>query len=409
MAERLWGTCVVMRPAVRALAVLWLMCAGLSHAGADIGRLDPLARPDTRIRPGFALAVRVSLHAVDERELTGEFAVDERGNLQLRVGGEPIPLIPVAGSTAAEAERLVLRAVERYFVAAPDVTVGIARIPRITVLVQGATFRNGPIRLARGARLSDALAETSYLPNADLSAIRIARTEHDTRITLNVDFRGADANSRADPELQDGDTVAIPALAAPTVARTVAVLGEVARPGMAPYRAGMTVRDALGDAGGMLASADTDRVVVRRVGRAAVLTVDGSRAIAGVLTDNVPLQPDDTVFVMPRDTGRRCSVVGAVASPGTFELRRPVTLTEAIVQAGGFRPDADRGAVVLIRGMLTDPAQARPVTINYDEIASGQRRDIALEPGDMVQVPERKRPRSPLLDIGTLLLRLFLF
>jgi len=394
---------------VRAIAALCASAAVLGPARADLGRLDPMAKPNTPIRTGFTLALCVSLHAVDEKELTGEFPVDERGNLQLRVGGEPIPPIPVAGCTAAEAQRLVLRAVERFFAAPPDVKVGIARMPRITVIVQGATFRNGAIRLPLGARLSDALAETSYLPNADLSAVQIARRDRDARVTLTVDFRGAGAEELSDPVLQDGDRIAIPALPIAPSAKNVAVLGEVARAGMVPWRSGMAVRDALDDAGGLLASADAERVVVRRVGRDAVLTVDANRAMAGVLTDNVPLQPDDTVFVMPRDTGRRCSVVGAVASPGTFDLRKPTTLTEAIVQAGGFRPDADRGAIVLIRGMLTDPAQAKPVTLNYDEIASGRRTDVALEPGDMVQVPERKRPRSPLLDIGALLLRLFLF
>ena len=233
-----------------------MLCASaavLGPARADLGRLDPTAKPNTRIRTGFTLALCVSLHAVDEKELTGEFPVDERGNLQLRVGGEPIAPIPVVGCTAAEAQRLVLRAVERFFAAPPDVKVGIARMPRITVIVQGATFRNGAVRLPQGARLSDALAETSYLPNADLSTVQIARRDRDARVTLTVDFRGAGAEELSDPVLQDGDRIAIPALPIAPSAKNVAVLGEVARPGMVPWRSGMAVRDALGDAGGLLA------------------------------------------------------------------------------------------------------------------------------------------------------------
>lgn len=393
--------------------LLFLLAATACPSFADLGRLDPLAKPTTRLGPGYLLALNVSIHAIDESELCGEFLLDAEGRLELTVGYEPIEKIALKGLTVSEARERIQAALAKYLVD-PEVRVGIARMPRITVHVGGATFRSGPLTLPDGARLSDALAETGYLQTADLQRIQISRLEKGgIRVNLTADFSKAllGAEDRfSDPTLQEGDRITIPLSLAPVVPQTVAVLGEVQRPGTTYlYRPGMTVRDALREALGLSPSADPERVVVRRMRDNSVQTVNGARALQGVPTDNLQLEPDDTVFVMTKDSGRRYAVVGAVASPSTFDYRQPVTLKQALVDAGGFKPDADRRSVLLIRGMLRDPAKAETQIIDFDRIARGEQPDIPLEPGDLVQISPRKKANSPLVDIGLFLLRFFLF
>ncbi|MCC6730677.1 MAG: SLBB domain-containing protein [Chthonomonadales bacterium] len=394
------------------LVVVWLLVAGTARA--DLGALDPLARPTTRIGPGFTLALDVSVRGTSEEELCGQFALDGEARLQLTIGRSPIDRVRLDGATASEARARILAAIRKFFAVEPEVRVGIARIPRIRVLVEGATFRSGPLSLPVGARLSDALASTGYHPNADLERIEVRRIDADgSHILLRPNFAAAlerpGDNARNDPLLRMADRIVIPVGAVPVQQRTVVVLGDVKRPGTVPYRPGMAVRDALENAQGLLPSADVERVVIRRLKGNEVLTVNAERALALAPTDNLALQPDDTVVVATRDSGLRYAVVGEVAAPRTFDYSEPVPLMRAIGDAGGLKPQADRRNVVVIRGMLRDPAAAQPMPVDLDRIARGETPDIVLGPGDMVQVSARRKASSPLIDIGMFLLRLFVF
>lgn len=394
--------------------MIFLSAALSLRAAADLGALDPLAKPSTRLGPGYLLALNVSVNAVDEEELCGQFLLDRDGQLSLTVGFRPMKKIPLKGATAAEAQQKILAAIRGYFVVAPEVRAGIARMPRIQVVVEGATLRNGPLTLPEGAHLSDALAETHYLPGTDLEHIQITRIEQNgTRVKLTADFgkvlQGAGEDRFNDPILQTADRVTLTLSPLPFLPTNITVLGEVRTPGVYRYQPDMTVRDALRAARGMLPTADPERVTISRARTNAFMTVNGDRAMQNIPTDNLKLQPDDTLFVMVRDSGLRYAVVGEVAAPTTFDYKKKVTIKQAIADAGGFKPGADRRSVVLLRNMLHDPTRAEAIPINFDRIAKGEQQDIDLLPGDMVQVSLRKKPDSPLLNIGLILLKFFLF
>lgn len=383
-------------------------------ARADLPMLDPLARPGTRLGPSYVLALSISVNGSDERDLCGLFPLDATARLALRIAQEPIAPIPLNGLTIAEAKPRIAAVVQRYFSVKPDIRVGIARMPRVNITISGATFRNGPLILAEGARLSDALADVGYLSSADLKHVDIARFVPGGATThLTVDFtrflEGAAADNTTDPVLQNGDRIVLPTSPVKEDL-TVAVTGEVKRPNaLYPWKQGMRVKDALEQALGMLPTADPQKVTISRRRGNTIMIVDADRARENVPTENVTLQPDDTIFVPPKDTGHRYAVVGAVPTPHTVDLTKPVTLGQAIIDAGGFRPNADRSHVVLMKNMLYDPTRAEPVVIDYDKILREKLPDPKLGPGDVVQVPERKRPPSPLLDIGLFILRHLLF
>jgi polysaccharide export outer membrane protein len=82
----------------------------------------------------------------------------------------------------------------------------------------------------------------------------------------------------------------------------------------------------------------------------------------------------------------RFTVAGNVEKPGVFTSARYVTVTEAIVLAGGPNNYASSDAAVIIRA--TDGG-ARRIPVNYPAILKGERpeQNLALLPGDMVYVP----------------------
>lgn len=399
---------------MRLLAIIAAAALAWAPALADTPLHDPLARPNTRLGPGYVINLTVTINLQEEKELCGAFPLDADGRIQLTVGLKPVDAVDLKGCTTGEAEKRVAAALDKYYTAPPDVRITIARIPRFRVMVEGATFRNGPLTLPDGARLSDALAECGYQPSADLHSVRIHRVEKDgARVTLKADFQqiletGVD-NVRGDPTLREGDRIEIPIGAILTPRQTIAVHGEVRRPGFYDHRPGMTVRDALAEAMDLTSSADPTRVTICRRGDNSFLTVDANRAKALVPTDNVTLQPGDVVYVATKDSGKRYAVTGAVPAPATFDHNGKVLLTEAITQAGGLRPSADRAHIVLVKGMLSDPAHARSIPVRFDLIVAGKEPDVPVDPGDLVQVPEKKRQSINLLDIGSLLMRWFLF
>ncbi len=387
-----------------------LLCSAI-WASADLAMLDPSARPDTRFGPHYVLALDVALRGLSEEELCHTYPLDKDGNLQLTVGDASIDKIAVQGLTVDQARDKIKRSLAKYYAVDPEVRVGIARIPRIKVTVNGAVFRQGSVVLTDGSRLQDAFAESSYQPDADLERIAIARLEKDgTRTTLHPDFGQAARGSteeRHNPLLQNGDVITVPLSIAPPAIKRFQIVGAARREGRFVLKPGMTVRDALAEAQGLLPTADAENIrVVRQSGERMV--VSAARVQQNLPTDNLKLQEDDYIFIDRKDTGQVYSISGAVVNPLTFEFKGKPTLKQALAECGGFRPEADLGKLVLMRNALRDPNKSQGVVIDYAKLARGDSPDIPLQPGDWVQVPVKKHQQSPLLQIGLFFLRRFL-
>ncbi|MCX6623703.1 MAG: SLBB domain-containing protein, partial [Acidobacteria bacterium] len=73
---------------------------------------------------------------------------------------------------------------------------------------------------------------------------------------------------------------------------------------------------------------------------------------------------------------------GEVNRPGSYPLVSPVTVVEAIVNAGGFREFANKKKIVIIRG-------TQRIKFNYSDVIKGKGEGLNLkvEPGDHIVVP----------------------
>jgi len=83
-------------------------------------------------------------------------------------------------------------------------------------------------------------------------------------------------------------------------------------------------------------------------------------------------------------------VTGQVRNSGSFEIPAGDTLTvsRAILSAGGFSDYSDKRNVHLIR---RGASGSQTLTVNVQEILQKGRldRDVAVQPGDLIVVPER--------------------
>lgn len=183
------------------------------------------------------------------------------------------------------------------------------------------------------------------------------------------------------------------------------ILGRLNKPGVYPLAGPMTLLEAVSEAGGPAPAttfatlsgpvsratsrgtdeaADLSRAFVMRNGN--LLRVDFQQLLReGDMSQNIYLQPDDFVY-LPSATIGSVHVLGAVNNPRAVEFTNQLTLVQAVAQAGGT---LIRGAyptqVALVRGSLTDPQFA---IIDMNAILRGEASDIALEPQDIVFVPE---------------------
>jgi len=96
---------------------------------------------------------------------------------------------------------------------------------------------------------------------------------------------------------------------------------------------------------------------------------------------------DPSVAIDVREyNSKRVVVLGQVQKPGSFPLTPGFTLIQAISQAGGFNPIANRDRVNLTRRTGN---QLRTVVLSVDAITDGSLPDIPLQSGDTIFVTER--------------------
>lgn len=97
-------------------------------------------------------------------------------------------------------------------------------------------------------------------------------------------------------------------------------------------------------------------------------------------------QPQVTVRVTERQN-REVSVLGQVKEAGSYPYKPGLTLMQAISLAGGMNPLASPRKVKLIRE--TDKGR-QTFEIDVTKILDSRGQDFALEPGDIVFVPESR-------------------
>ena len=79
---------------------------------------------------------------------------------------------------------------------------------------------------------------------------------------------------------------------------------------------------------------------------------------------------------------RRYHLTGEVNRPGTFPLVVPVTILEALTNAGGFREFANTKKITVLR-------KGKTIKFNYNDVVKGKNmeQNVLVENGDFINVP----------------------
>jgi len=102
---------------------------------------------------------------------------------------------------------------------------------------------------------------------------------------------------------------------------------------------------------------------------------------------NIPIEPNDVINV-PVDKEIRVFVMGRVNKPGAIKskISEGVTLLQAIADAGGLAEGAKESAITITR--KDKAGKEQKIKVNLRDIIKGKKKDVVLQEGDVVYVPE---------------------
>ncbi len=149
----------------------------------------------------------------------------------------------------------------------------------------------------------------------------------------------------------------------------VRVAGKVGTPGLVPLDRSNRLLDILLRSG-WVQDVGSEIIYVRRAAGGQEVQVSTKDLARGTIAD-VVLQPGDTVFVPPSEL---VYLTGAVAAPGSYPLKRDMTVSEVVAMAGGVGPTGSSGKFGLKRG------DAKEIDVTGSE---------KLQAGDVIRIRER--------------------
>jgi polysaccharide export outer membrane protein len=173
--------------------------------------------------------------------------------------------------------------------------------------------------------------------------------------------------------------------------KLVAVIGAVEKPGMYELIGRLTLLQMVSKAGGFKENASNEIFVLREgdKGAASSIKIDlDDLLLNGNQTLNILLLPNDVINV-PVDKPISLYVFGAVRNPGKIEVKmsKKITLLQAVGNAGGLADNARKSGIRLKRKDRWSGKETE-MKVNLGDIIKGKKRDIELQEGDVIIVPE---------------------
>lgn len=165
----------------------------------------------------------------------------------------------------------------------------------------------------------------------------------------------------------------------------ISILGQVKKPGSYDMQEGLTLTQAIAMAGGFTDIADSGDVnIIRGSGDGKqTIRVNVEQILAKEAADP-QITTSDTIVV--NELGR-IFVMGQVARPGVYSLKRGMTVVEAVALAGGLTQIASPNGTKVIR---VKGGKKETIHVPLGSILRGadKSKNITLEPEDTVMIEE---------------------
>jgi polysaccharide export outer membrane protein len=324
------------------------------------------------ISPNDVLEVSV----YQEPDLSVTLRVSQDGFINYPLLGR----IQAAGLTERQLEKIINDLLAKDYLVNPQVNLMVKEYAKVSLL--GQVRNPGSYEMKESLTLTQAIAMAGgYSEKANINQVKIIRTKENKRETVLVNVSDIMNKEAPDFMLEPNDVVVLEEYG------QLSVLGQVKKPGTFVIKESLTLTQAIALAGGFTETANVVSVkVMRRSGGKKQTYEVNTRDILDGLMQDVELKADDTIIVDEENLGR-ISIMGQVIRPGVFNLKKGLTVVEAISLAGGFTSTAAADATKVIR---TEDGKKIAIPIRISDIIRGQdkTKDVILQDGDTIVVPE---------------------
>ena len=337
-------------------------------------------------------------------DLSVQLYGSQNRTIRLTVGRDGVVSFPelgpinVAGQRFSSVKAAIESRVERQLIGV-RASVSMGDTGSIRIFVLGEARNPGTYTVSSLATMTSALyAAGGIKPVGSMRRIELKRQGTLVR-TLDLYDMLIQGDTTNDNKLQQGDVVFIP-----PVGSTVSVSGEVHRPAIYEVKNESSVADLVNLAGGLTPQADPVRAMVSRVDeneRRVVLRVDlfGPNAKAEAMRNGDVLRI--TRLKPTLDAG--VSLQGHVFTPGNYEFRPGMHLSDILHSVDDLKPNADLH-YLLIRRETPPDRRISILSVDLSEALGtpGSAADIQLQPRDQIMVFDLASGRDhiiqPVLD-----------
>lgn len=390
------------------VSITWAQTEGPSStfpAPRSLAETLPLAY---RINSGDTLEISI----FQKPELTRSVTVPPDGRISYPFAGELV----VSGQTVREVTSLLKNRLSRELTN-PQVTVNLTRRQLQEVSVLGPVRTPGKRVLGDNWRVLQLIADSGGLSvRPDMATAKLVRGRGTEVVRIDL-VRLMAGEASQNLLLQPDDTLLVDDVDPRSV--SVQIMGEVGKPGSVSVPGDGSLVTLITSVGGFTPKAALSRVALVRGGRTytldmrelmttgkAILAKDSTPLLpvateTGMIAGNIQAEPGDALFVP--QSRQFFSVLGAVNKPGLsdFPDGQPVTVLSAILLAGGTNATADLKNSSLVRpNTVTGQPEIQAVNLedllrHKDRDSKKQTRDIALQPGDVLYVPDKGPGKRP--------------
>ena len=232
-------------------------------------------------------------------------------------------------------------------------------IDKFTIEINGAVRNPSVIQAQKGLTFRDAILYAGgLLPSAYLERAFIKRTDRTTNSTYFVSVKLDTLNNYEKMDeipIFQGDEIRILSNLSFVETKTLSISGAVKNSVIVDYWKGATLRDLVLMAGGMDERALIDKIVITRTKddfQKELITVKVDTSNSYNHLQEYKLMPDDNVLVLSSqifDISSKVIVDGMVNQPMTIDFSEGMTLSDALLLAGGFRTSAASNRIEVAR------------------------------------------------------------
>src|SRR5947199_5416957 len=241
----------------------------------------PAPKPDQHVLgPGDVIRINV----FQNPDLSLETRISEQGQITFPLVGQ----VALGGLAVPAAEQRIARALrDGKFVMNPQVNILVMQIRSAQVSILGQVNRPGRYPIDQvGSKVSEMIAAAGGPVPGASDIVTLSGTRNGRPVKLDIDLPAVltAGKTELDPVVQNGDILHVDR------APQIYVYGEVQRPGVARLERGMTVMQAIAQAGGL-----TQRGTVRGM---KITRRDTNGATSEVYPKmNDPVERDDVIYV----------------------------------------------------------------------------------------------------------------